>query len=631
MKQKLMILEQYMFSFFSRFLLTKQLIKRLRMRYEIYYPGDAARTKALSARLMAAVSVCALSLCAALFMTHPSLTCGILTCFYVWLIFNEAVRLSLSLLERKLLKQFEMFLLDVRHQYYTTHSVSEAVLEAISCTGKIMQIHGNLLYEILISVNVKEKAQQYHHSMNNTFLKLFLTQCVNAMEYGDQNMSGESLYVTNLGDLRHDIQNKILQLDAFRYAFSGLVAVSVLPLLALSPIKRWGMGNLPELDGFYNGRTGTILIPVFFLLTFLAYLFILNMQEVTSQEMKSHPVLFRLTGNALVKNFLAIYERKYYSRMEARRTMLRRMGETLTAEMLQLQQMLCSIVFLLIGLALLLCAQWNDKQMILHDFSSFTVTAGRDTENQNEIKNVVEACLAEYAEALPEKHSEIEIEEKLQQNRMIFSTGTVKSAVQEISDRLDAYQDSYITWQEVLVLLAAAGLAYFMPLILLLFRRRLRDMTMNLEVMQFQSILMMLVHMPEMTVLTLLETLEEFAHVFRSALQDCINDYSVSREEALAELKNKEKFEPFCQLVDNFIICDRIGIEKAFDEVEHDRMHFQERQELEIRKQLKDKSLLGRIIAYTPCLLILTGYLILPFSAECIRQFIESWQDMQAL
>ena len=99
----------------------------------------------------------------------------------------------------------------------------------------------------------------------------------------------------------------------------------------------------------------------------------------------------------------------------------------------------------------------------------------------------------------------------------------------------------------------------------------------------------------------------------------------------MGAMKSGSKVAVLIRITSYNVCYTKLLREKAFDEVEQDRMHFQERQKLELEKQLRDKSLLAKIIAYTPGMLILTGYLIVPFSVECIRQFVESWSQIQAM
>ena len=99
---------------------------------------------------------------------------------------------------------------------------------------------------------------------------------------------------------------------------------------------------------------------------------------------------------------------------------------------------------------------------------------------------------------------------------------------------------------------------------------------MGNEVDQFQSIIMMIMHLDNTTVLQVLEQMESFALVFKESLRVCINDYSSGDLDALEKLKIREPYEPFVRLIDNLIIADKIGITRAFDEVAEERKVSQE-------------------------------------------------------
>jgi len=144
---------------------------------------------------------------------------------------------------------------------------------------------------------------------------------------------------------------------------------------------------------------------------------------------------------------------------------------------------------------------------------------------------------------------------------------------------------------------------------------------MDTEVVGFHSIILMLMYLDNISILTILETMEIFAGVFKTSIQECINDFNSGSEEALLQLKEKESCEIFLRLVDNLLVSDKIGIIKAFDEIAADRLYFSERRKQENEIILKKKSDNATLIAYIPLMLIMTAYLITPFIIQCIKDY----------
>jgi len=174
---------------------------------------------------------------------------------------------------------------------------------------------------------------------------------------------------------------------------------------------------------------------------------------------------------------------------------------------------------------------------------------------------------------------------------------------------------------ESLVLLLLGAVAYWIPEIRIRYRKSLMQMNMLSEVTQFQSIIMMQMFIPDITVLRILTTLEQFAYIFRASIQDCINEYSYSVQGALQRMKKAESYEPFRRLCDKLLAVDKIGIVRPFEEIVQDRLYFQKQREADTYRMIKKKSNYAKIIAFVPVLLIMITYLILPYGVEAMRQF----------
>mgnify|MGYP003522618823 CR=1 FL=1 len=157
------------------------------------------------------------------------------------------------------------------------------------------------------------------------------------------------------------------------------------------------------------------------------------------------------------------------------------------------------------------------------------------------------------------------------------------------------------------------------------------QMNMLSEVTQFQSIIMMQMFIPDITVIRILLTMEQFAMIFRKSIQDCINEYSYSVFDALSNMKASESFEPFRRLCDNLMTVDKIGVIHSFEEIVQDREHFQRQREADTYRMIRKKSGQAKLIAFIPMLLIIITYLILPYGMEAMRQFSVIMQELSGI
>ena len=120
-------------------------------------------------------------------------------------------------------------------------------------------------------------------------------------------------------------------------------------------------------------------------------------------------------------------------------------------------------------------------------------------------------------------------------------------------------------------------LVSYVPYWILIYRTKVMQMCMEDEVLQFHSILLMLMYMEQVSAFELLEAMEEFSVIFKSSLRECIYEYESGQMEALEHLKEKENCVPFQKLVDNLIMCDQIGVIKALDEIALERNFYREK------------------------------------------------------
>lgn len=156
-------------------------------------------------------------------------------------------------------------------------------------------------------------------------------------------------------------------------------------------------------------------------------------------------------------------------------------------------------------------------------------------------------------------------------------------------------------------------------------------MKMEDEVMQFHSILLMLMHIKRMDVETVLKWLESFSHIFRSSMIACVDAYPFDHELALLKLKEEEPFPPFVRIIENLEISDKVGIETAFDEIATQQKFYEEKRKQDNEIIISNKGVIGKIAAYIPLSFTLIFYLIVPFVLESASQLMGYMDQMNTI
>lgn len=162
--------------------------------------------------------------------------------------------------------------------------------------------------------------------------------------------------------------------------------------------------------------------------------------------------------------------------------------------------------------------------------------------------------------------------------------------------------------------------AFFIPRIFMGLRVFFGKREKEDEVLQFHSIILMLMYLKRMNVETILSWLENFSQKFKSSIEECVDSFSYDNEAALLRLKEKEPFLPFVRLVEDLEACDKVGPLKAFDEIAGQREYFLEKRKQDNEIAISEKGAVARVVAYVPLVLTLLLYLIVPFVLESMVQ-----------
>ncbi len=617
------------FQFFSSFVLTKRQIRSLHQRFQVIAPGNRAaviRRCMNCAYLLWGLEGAALIL---LFRCYPSIfgaACGILA---VYVLSGEVVSRMSQSAQIRLLEEFDMFLSDVRHYYYNYRMVEEAVYDAALQAGDMIKPQAERILKVLGAENVTEELSKYQDEVGNRFLRMFLALCVTVLEYGDKEVDGQLLYLSNIKYLKQEIAVELLKRKELKYRFSGLTWIAVLPVFFLPAVEGWAVSNLPSLGSFYRGAPGILISAVIYFLTWIIYIMLNHLKEREPVSVKSRAIWKHLLKIRWIAGPVESFRRRNYGRCKMLTELLRQVGD-----MRSIQEFLLAR-FTAAGTASLLCIlifagiheEEKDQAYRIEEGIDLIVSAVNQTQRQK-MEEGLPGLLNRY---IGSGAAGEEIEEEIRRQGILTNELLAGEYASEILRRIEAYENAFFRWYEF-IFAAAVGLCVYAGMYgLLLYRRRIIRMDMEDEVVSFQSILLMLMHMDRMNIPAIFEMMENFAVIFKIPIQKCMNNYNFGDTKALQELKEECGFEPMRRLADQFLLCDKIGIVQAFDEISVERANFREQRKLDNEMNLSKKTAIGKLISYVPMALTIGGYLIIPFVRESLTQLLQYAGEMNAM
>ena len=205
-------------------------------------------------------------------------------------------------------------------------------------------------------------------------------------------------------------------------------------------------------------------------------------------------------------------------------------------------------------------------------------------------------------------------------------------AAKRIYGKYKTVHSEMLQWFELLLSFAVAAGCYIGPNLLLKFQKSMRQMEMEDEVMQFQTIILMLMKIERVNVEIILEWLERYSNIFRDPISKCVNDYESGPWEALEELKTDIVYLPLIRIVESLqAAVEKIPIEEAFDELDTERAYHQEKRKEANERLIARKGRIGKMIGFAPMVALFVGYLIVPLVAIGLLNMTNSFTTMSTM
>ena len=182
-----------------------------------------------------------------------------------------------------------------------------------------------------------------------------------------------------------------------------------------------------------------------------------------------------------------------------------------------------------------------------------------------------------------------------------------------VYEKLQKINKEYLGWFEVLLSVGFMIIAYMSPIWIMYFQLKMRQMEMEDEVMQFQTIILMLMRIERVNVEIILEWLERYANIFKEPISRCVNNYEAGAWEALEVLRNETNYQQFIRIVESLqAAVEKIPIRDAFDELDSERDYYQAKRRESNDRLIARKGLIGKVIGFAPMVVMFVGYLVVP-------------------
>ena len=551
----------------------------------------------------------------------------------VLIIAEKMIDLGITSVSNKILRQMPDTFTAIRHAFHEHGMIDEAFNTAIDEMGdKEIGPQLKKIKEAIISDNPEVELEKYYDTAPNRFLKLFAGISYLTYDLGDRKVEGTSVYLKNLNNILQDIYLEILKQDKINYMFRSLNIIAVVPLICIKPLQAWAESNFPALSNFYNSSFGFIMQSLIIISIFVSYLMLRIVKEDSEQikfdrvaSVKWQDKLYKIT---IVKLVVDAFKSRPHTKKNRKETMLiKNTNSYLTIEWLYVNKITAAFVTFILALILMFNVTRIDVKATYNKISDEFLSFGQLTEQQEQAAQSINDRDKTYIDKYKNKNV---TKEQLEMEFADPVTGKADAdEVTRVYDKIQSVKNSYIKFWQVLTSFVLAFIAYYVPSIILFIRNKIREMEKENEIMQFQSIILMLMYIDRIDVQTILEWLCRFSYAFKEPIATCLNNYESGAYEALEDLKEDVPYKDFQRIIEQLqSAVERIPIRDAFDELETERAFFHERRKEGNERLIKKKTAIGKVLGFTPMVLLIGGYLVAPLMIVSIMQMMSYFTKM---
>ena len=521
-------------------------------------------------------------------------------------------------IDNKLLKEQLDFFAEIRHAYHEFNMV-----------------------EVLISDDPETELEKYYDIAPNSFLKEFAGVSYLTKEFGDRkDKDGASLYLKNLNNITQEMQIEILKRDKLDYVFQSLSMIAALPILFLDTIKNWAIGQFSFTRQFYNGTGGFMMQIALIILTFLCYILTRKLKDngsVNTAKNMDNPWQAKVYKNKLGKKIVDYFIPKQGTKEYRKNVqLLKDSASKLKMEWLYINRMAAAVAAFLGSVIILAAAHRMAINFQFTEPTSDYDLLGSMSESQEkkamELTEKDNVFLRKYQYDYSVTKEELAKEVAKSDEYGSSTEEDLATITDRIWEKLQIVQSEYVKWFEVLIALVIMVIAYQIPIWLLIFQKIMRQMDMENEVMQFQTIILMLMKIERVNVEMILEWLERYSNIFREPISKCVNNYESGPWEALEELKNDISFQQLIRIVESLqAAVEQIPIREAFDELDTERAYHQEKRKESNERNISRKSMIGKVIGFAPMVSLFVGYLIIPLCVIGMTSMTSAFASMSSM
>ena len=636
------VLYQRLYITFIKIPFIKRYLFKLRRRLEILNIDDEYSTRRDSAKiLMNAILILIPIVFITIIITKQNILLMAILLIFELFVVDSMTEGMVDKIDNKLLKEQIDFFAEIRHAYHEFNMVEEAIYQvAQGDSAPEMARQAEKIYEILISNDPEDELEKYYDIAPNSYLKEFAGISYLTKEFGDRTIDKTSLYLKNLNNISQEMQLEILKRDKLDYVFQSLSVIAIVPLLALEPIKNWAVSDFSFTSSFYNGSKGMIVQLLIVVLTFLCYILTRKLKDNGStviQIAPTNPWMEKVYKIPFIKKIVDLFIPNEGTKDRRKlNNLLKDSASKDKVHWVYVKKLILALFAFIGSLVIIWQLHVIETNYIYTEpTSTYDIVGQMSDKDLKTAKQLTESdnhFIDMFKGKTDTTQEDVEKAMKKSKDYKDSDDSEIKTAATRVLQKIRKINSQTLQWYELLISIAICLASYKLPNALLLFQAKMRKIEMEDEVMQFQTIILMLMRIERVNVEMILEWLERYSNIFKEPISKCVNNYESGAWEALEAMKEEVNYKDFIRIVESLqAAVEKIPIAEAFDELDSEREYYQAKRAESNERLIARKGRIGKLIGFAPMVCMFVGYLIVPLVFIGLTSMTSSFDTMQSM
>lgn len=534
----------------------------------------------------------------------------------------------------EIVNELSLAISSIREKYLETDNIAMALRSAEK--HRFLQTPINDIYRSLTDVNGKERLETMHRKHPIKTIKTLANVCWIVNEYGaTKGDGGFDSFERNMTVLRQECDSEYRRLLKQKLAFQSLQTLCLLGAVLIPIFETFMLNQIPGTAILLKGFYGVVVHIAIIVASMVCYSYIgaLTRPSVVNSVDKS-PNIDEISKVYKVNKFI----RKLYPKKLRTKQKLQSLIDSAISSKdfryIYTAKVIYSVALFVSGFILVTFGMFSVKDNFKKNYGSLTLYNLPMKESQlNQIKTFDDAFLDMDSSKVDELRNEqyrLTLSKMIKQSIGGLSDNEIENQVDRILAKYDIVHNAGFKWWFLLVAYGCGVVGWFLPEITLKIRRKLVIYEATDDVMQLQTIMIVLSE-TTMNTFDAIKWLEAQSSIHKGILRLCHYSYMADPLKALRKLESKITNTDLKRIVRKLqSSVYNLSMHDAFSDMLMDKNQSLATRELLRNDELEQRKNSAKMVAMVPSVLAMIGCFMGPFMILGARNLSDTFSRLMS-